>query len=69
MKIEFSPDLILYNGKIVTVDSHFSIVEAVAVYDGKFVATGNSTDIRELAGNQHEKSEFTWPLRHPGPDG
>ena len=69
MKIEFSPDLILYNGKIVTVDSHFSIVEAVAVYDGKFVATGNSADIEVLAGNHTKKSEFTWPLRHPGPDG
>ena len=55
MKIEFSPDLILYNGKIVTVDSHFSIVEAVAVYDGKFVAIGNSTDIRELAGNSTKR--------------
>ena len=55
MKIEFSPDLILYNGKIVTVDSHFSIVEAVAVYDGKFVATGNSADIEVLAGNHTKK--------------
>ena len=55
MKIEFSPDLILYNGKIVTVDSHFSIVEAVAVYDGKFVATGSSADIRELAGNSTKR--------------
>ena len=55
MKIEFSPDLILYNGKIVTVDSHFSIVEAVAVYDGKLVATGNSADIEVLAGNHTKK--------------
>ena len=55
MKIEFSPDLILYNGKIVTVDSHFSMVEAVAVYDGKFVATGSSADIRELAGNSTKR--------------
>ena len=33
---EFAPDLILYNGRIVTVDSSFRVVEAVAVYDGKF---------------------------------
>ena len=51
MGIEFSPDLILYNGKIVTVDKSFSIVEAVAVYDGKFVALGSSADIKSLAGN------------------
>ncbi len=55
MKIEFSPDLVLYNGKIVTVDSRFTVAEAVAVYDGKFVAVGNSADVRALAGNMTKK--------------
>jgi hypothetical protein len=50
MNREFAPDLILYNGKIVTVDSDFSVQEAVAIYDGKFVALGNSSAMKELAG-------------------
>ena len=33
-------DLILHNGKIVTVDAKFSIVQAVAVKDGKITAAG-----------------------------
>ena len=46
----FAPDLILYNGKIATVDAAFSIQEAVAVYDGKFVAVGSTSAVKELAG-------------------
>jgi hypothetical protein len=38
-------DLILHSGKIVTVDSTFSIVEAVAVKDGRIVAVGRTADI------------------------
>ena len=38
-------DLILHNGKIITVDSTFSIVEAVAVKDGRVVAVGRSADV------------------------
>jgi predicted amidohydrolase YtcJ len=43
-------DTVLYNGKIVTVDGKFSIAEAVAIRDGKFIAVGIDRDIRALAG-------------------
>jgi len=33
-----SPDMILLNGKIVTVDKNFSIAEAVAVHNDKIIA-------------------------------
>ena len=33
-----APDLILYNGKIVTVDSAFSIAQALAIRGDRFVA-------------------------------
>jgi len=46
-----SPDAIYFNGKIVTVDPRFSVVEAFAIRDGKFTATGRSADIRKLAGS------------------
>src|SRR5918992_2269595 len=43
------PDLILYNGKITTVDRHDSTVEAVAIRDGEIVAMGRSGRVRALA--------------------
>ena len=43
-------DTVLVNGKIVTVDSGFSIREALAVRDGTIVAVGGSAEIRKLAG-------------------
>ena len=43
-------DTILTNGKIVTVDRQFSIAQAVAVRDGKFLAVGSNAQIEALAG-------------------
>src|SRR5215471_358376 len=45
------PDTILLNGHVVTVDPRFSIVQAVAIRGGRFVAVGSDTDIRKLAGS------------------
>jgi predicted amidohydrolase YtcJ len=45
-----SPDTILVNGKILTVDSRFSIREALAIKDGKIADVGTTADIRKLAG-------------------
>src|SRR5882724_9930128 len=36
-------DVIAYNGKIATQNEQRSIVEAVAIRDGKFLATGNES--------------------------
>lgn len=38
-------DLLVYNATIYTVDSGFSVAEAMAVKDGKIIATGSSTDL------------------------
>ncbi len=43
-------DLILVNGRIVTVDAGFSIAEAVAIRDGRFIAVGASDAVRRHAG-------------------
>jgi predicted amidohydrolase YtcJ len=40
-----SADLVLYNGKIVTVDDAFSIREAIAIKDGRILAVGGN-DLR-----------------------
>jgi len=43
-------DIILRNGKIVTVDRSFSIKQAVAIKDGRFLAVGSDRDVRILTG-------------------
>ena len=45
-----SPDTILLNGKIVTLDSRSTIAQAIAVRDGKISAVGPTGEIRALAG-------------------
>jgi predicted amidohydrolase YtcJ len=40
-----APDAILYNGKVVTVDERFSVVEAVAIRGERIVAVGTAADL------------------------
>src|ERR1700687_1351561 len=42
-------DLVLVNGKIVTVDDRFSITQAVAIAGQRIVAVGSTADMRKLA--------------------
>jgi predicted amidohydrolase YtcJ len=44
-----SPDLILTNGKVVTVDERFSIAQAVAIKGDRIIATGTNQEIGRLA--------------------
>src|SRR5579862_2139728 len=44
-----APDAIYINGKVLTVNARFSMVEAFAVRGDKFVATGKTSEIRKLA--------------------
>ena len=44
-----TPDLIVTNAKVYTVDNASPTAEAFAVRDGKFVAVGKSDEIRSLA--------------------
>ncbi|MEP7258765.1 MAG: amidohydrolase, partial [Flavitalea sp.] len=52
-------DTILINGKIITVDHDFSVAEAVAIKNGKFMAIGKNKTILALAG----KSTVTIDLK------
>lgn len=36
-------DLLLFNGRIYTVDSNFSVVEAIAIHEGRIVETGSTS--------------------------
>jgi predicted amidohydrolase YtcJ len=44
------PELVLVNGKVITVDARDAIAEAVAVTGGRIVAVGTTADIRARAG-------------------
>lgn len=52
------PETIVYNGKILTADDKFSVVEAVAVRDGKFLAVGKSDQMLKLAGPTTRKIDL-----------
>ena len=45
-----SPDVVLINGKILTMDGRSSVSEALAVRDGKIVAIGANASIKSLVG-------------------
>jgi predicted amidohydrolase YtcJ len=47
-----SVDLLLVNGKIVTVDDRFTIAEAVAIKDARIVAVGTTAAMESLRGPQ-----------------
>ena len=44
-------DMVLRNGKVITVDGEFSIKEAVAIKNGRFIAVGSDRDVRPLMGS------------------
>jgi predicted amidohydrolase YtcJ len=45
------PELILLNGKVLTVDQNFTVAEAVAVRDGRILAVGSSAEMKRLVGS------------------
>jgi hypothetical protein len=60
------PNLILYNGKIRTFTSDTSTCEALACAGSRIVATGNSDDIRRLAGPDTEVIDLKGRTAIPG---
>jgi predicted amidohydrolase YtcJ len=61
-----TPDMILFNGKIITVDQKSSIVQAVAVKDGKILAVGTSDEIKKMAGSQTKVIDLNGKTVVPG---
>jgi predicted amidohydrolase YtcJ len=47
-----APDFVLINGKVLTLDDRSTVTEAVAVRDGKILATGTGASIKLLAGDR-----------------
>ena len=59
-------DLVLYNARVITVDSADRIAQAVAVRDGKIVAVGSDRDVLALAGRRTERHDLHGATVTPG---
>ncbi|HYY24379.1 MAG TPA: amidohydrolase family protein [Candidatus Udaeobacter sp.] len=59
-------DTVLYNGKILTVDSQFSVAQAIAVRDGKILKVGSDRAIVPLAGPNTKKIDLQGMTVIPG---
>ena len=61
-----APDLILTNGKIITVDERFTIAQALAIRGDRIVAVGSSADIARLAGPNTRRTDLAGRAVIPG---
>ena len=59
-------DIIFYNGKVLTADEEFTIEEAVAIRDGKFLAVGSSERILAMAGPKTRRVDLDGRSVIPG---
>ena len=59
-------DLMLINGRLLTMDSHNPVVQAVAVKDGKIVAVGDTAEVEVLAGATTQVLELDGRTAMPG---
>ncbi len=61
-----SADLILLHGKIITVDQHFTIAEAVAIKGDKIIAVGTNNEISKLANSKTKTIDLKGKAVVPG---
>lgn len=61
-----APDIILLNGKIITVDSTDRIAEAIAIKGNKIQAIGSTSEIEQLAGNETVRIDLNNKTVTPG---
>ncbi len=61
-----SPDLVLINGKVLTMDGRSSVVEALAVLDGKILATGSNASVKAIVSAQTRVLDLAGKTVVPG---
>ncbi len=59
-------DTVIYNGKVMTADKNFSIAQAVAIREGKFLAIGDTKRILAMAGPNTRKIDLKGKAVVPG---
>lgn len=60
------PDLIAFNGNLITLDAPNACAQALAVRDGKILFVGSDTEILALAGMNTQKIDLTGKTVTPG---
>jgi predicted amidohydrolase YtcJ len=63
---QVAPDLILSNGKIITVDERFSIAQALAISGDRIVAVGTNQEINRLSGPSTRRIDLGGKAVIPG---
>ena len=61
-----TPELILYNGNIVTMDGGLPRAQAVAIVDGRFLAVGTNDEVRALATARSKSVDLEGKTVTPG---
>ena len=61
-----APDLVLFNGKVITVDRDFSIHTAMAIIGDRVMAVGNDDQMRTVAGPQTRMIDLKGHAVMPG---
>ncbi|NHN42906.1 amidohydrolase [Halorubellus sp. JP-L1] len=64
--LQHHPETILYGGTIRTVDEADSVAEAVAIRDGRFLAVGDTDEVRDLAGPETDERDLDGRTVIPG---
>ena len=60
------PDIVLYIGKVVTMDEKFSIAEALAVRYGRIQKVGSKAEIRALCDSNTKERDLEGRAVFPG---
>jgi predicted amidohydrolase YtcJ len=66
VRAQQAADVVLTNGKIITVDNRFSIAQAVAIRGDRIVAVGTTADINRLAGANTRRIDLGGKAVVPG---
>jgi predicted amidohydrolase YtcJ len=66
MGIVGTPDLVLYNGNVITVDDRFSLAQALAIRGERIVAVGTNDEVRRLAGGSTRSIDLRGRTVIPG---
>ncbi|MBA4418999.1 MAG: hypothetical protein C0392_14010 [Syntrophus sp. (in: bacteria)] len=66
ISIAATPDVIYYNGRIITLDNAESMASSVAVKDGKFLKVGRADEIKQLAGTSTRMVDLEGKTVVPG---
>ena len=60
------PDLIGYNGNVITIDPYKPRAQAFAIREGAFVAVGDNDEIKDMAGPHTRKNGLRREHGYPG---